>query len=505
MRGMRAAAAGALLALTSCAGGIAVTNPPLGPDGARPGPAYDYETLSRNTDPRRNSERILVIVALSGGGTRAAALGFGVLEQLAATTIRVPGAADARPVLEEVDIISANSGGSFLAAYYAINRARTFETDAAGRTRFERDFLKRDVSRELVGEALENIVRINTSPVNRSDVAAEHYGRTIFAGRTYRDLIPLGRPLVVINAQDTTKGARFEFTQDQFDLICSDLAPFPLARAVTASSAVHGVFAPIKLRNHPRALCPPEPAWVADALRGEGDADSLIDSPRARLVRARTARWYRDKLPDGLKAPPGAEFFVHLADGGAADNLGLRAPIFMLASRDSSVGLRRRIERGEVDSVLVIAVNADTAPDPLRDTDAAGPTITRMLQDAADGLIRTVTEDSLREAGYAMAALRAEARRRGRRTAFYGPVVVDFESLPGDAERACFKRIKTSLDLAEERVDALREAGRRRLLASPEFRRFVRDHRGTWRTLPAPPAAARFCPERDTLPVAGLR
>ena len=496
MRRIGVAVAGALLALTSCAGGITESNPPLGPGGARPGPAYDYETLSRNTDPRRNSERVLVIVALSGGGTRAAAFGFGVLEQLAATTIAVPGMPGLRPVLQEVDVISANSGGSFLAAYYAINREQTFETDAAGRTRFERDFLKRDISRELVSEALESLVRINTSPVNRSDVAAEHYGHTIFAGRTYRDLVPLGRPLVVINAQDTTKGARFEFTQDQFDLICSDLAPVPLARAVTASSAVHGVFAPIKLRNYPRERCPPEPAWIASALRGEGDPASLIDSPRARLVRARTARWYRDKLPDGLKAPAGAEFFVHLADGGAADNLGLRAPISMLASRDSPVGFRQRIERGQIASVLLIAVNADDAPDPMRDTDASGPTISRMLQDAADGLIRTVTEDSLREAGLAIATLRATARRLGRKTAFYGPVVVDFESLPGDAERACFKRIKTSLDVPEERVDALREAGRRQLQASPEFRRFVRDHRGSWRALPALPAAARFCPER---------
>jgi NTE family protein len=493
MRGIGAAAA--LLALAACAGGITESNPPLGPGGARTGPAYDYETLSRNTDPRRNSERVLVIVSLSGGGTRAAALGFGVLEQLAATTIAVPGAA-ARPVLEEVDVISSNSGGSFLAAYYAINRERTFDADASGRTRFERDFLKRDVTRALIGKALGNIVRINTSAVNRSDVAAEHYGETIFAGRTYRDLVPLGRPLVVINAQDTTKGVRFEFTQDQFDLICSDLAPMPLARAVTASSAVHGVFAPIKLRNHPRELCPAEPAWIAAALRGEGDPASLIDSPRARLVRARTARWFRDKLPDGLKAPPGTEFFVHLADGGAADNLGLRAPIFMLASRDAAAGLRRRIEHGQVSSVLVIAVNADTAPDPMRDTDAAGPTISRMIQDAADGLIRTVTEDSLREAGYAFAVLREAGRRMGRTTAFYGPVLIDFESLPGDAERACFKRIETSLDLPDAEVDALREIGRRQLLAAPEFRRFVRAHRGAWRTLPALPAAARFCPAR---------
>ncbi|MCW5772417.1 MAG: patatin-like phospholipase family protein [Rhodospirillaceae bacterium] len=489
------------LALAGCGGEIVHGNPPLGPGGARSAPAYDYETLSRRTDTARNSDEILVIVALSGGGTRAAALGFGVLEALQAATIRVPGTplpgvGARRPVLQEVDVISANSGGSFLAAYYAIHRARMFERDAAGRTAFERAMLKRDVTRDLLRGALGNVVRINTTGVNRSDVAAEIYGHSIFADRSYGDLVPLGRPYLVVNAQDTTKGARFEFTQAQFDLICSDLSGVPLARAVTASSAVHGVFAPIKLRNYPRARCPPEPRWIAAALRGEGDPKSLFDDPRSRLVRARTARWYRDKLPDAMAPPQGAEFFVHLADGGAADNLGLRAPLFMLASRDSETGLRARIESGRVKAVLLIAVNAADAPDPLRDTDAAGPTISRMIQDAVDGLIRTVTDDSLRDASYVLQTLRAEARRRGQRTGFYGPVIVDFEALPNAAERTCFKRIETSLDLPEEQVDALREAGRRLLAASPEFRRFLAAHAGEPGTLPALPAAAKFCPGR---------
>jgi hypothetical protein len=125
-----------------------------------------------------------------------------------------------------------------------------------------------------------------------------------------------------------------------------------------------------------------------------------------------------------------------------------------------------------------------------------------MIRDAADGLIRTVTEDSLRDAGYVVAGMREAARRRGRRTEFYGPVMVDFESLPSDAERACFKRIGTTLVLPEDQVDALREIGRRRLAAAPEFRRFVRAHRGEDRPLADLPAAARFCPQRHARPVA---
>ncbi len=502
MMGFRGAATAVLLALaglaaTGCGGDLVHGNPPLGIGGDRAGrEAYTYATLSRHTDPAENSDEILIFVALSGGGTRAAALGFGVLEALNAAAIRVPGYPGTRPVLKEIDFISSNSGGSFLAAYFAINREAMFAADATGRTRFERDFLKRDLSHDLLDRLINDLPRINSSAVNRSDIAAELYDRTIFAGRTYGDLIKQGRPYLVINAQDTTKGARFEFTQTQFDLICSDLSPFPLSRAITASSAVHGIFAPIKLRNHPRERCPPEPAWIAPALRGEGDPASALDTPRQRLMRARLARWYRDKLPEGVRAPPGSDFYVHLGDGGTADNLGVRAPIFALGSRDAAEDFRRRMERGAVKAVMLIIVNAANAPDPLRDADPGGPTIVQMIRDAADGLVQTVTEDSLRDASVAFALLREQARKRGNRPAFYGPVLVDFEGMADPAARACFKRIETSFVLPPDQVDALRDAGRRLIAAAPEFRRFLHDHGGTMRALAPVPGAARFCPER---------
>lgn len=499
-----ALAAGMLVALAGCGGDIIHGNPPLGPGGAHPGLAYDYETLSRHTDPASNSEQILVILALSGGGTRAAALAFGVLEQLHATMIQVPGGRPARSVLQEVDVISSNSGGSFVAAYYTVHRDEMFASDGTA-TRFERDFLKHDVTRDLLRRTIAELPRIGTPAVNRSDVAAEYYDRQLRLGNvTYGQLVAKGRPYLLVNAQDTTKRARFVFTQGQFNLICSDLSPFPLSRAVTASSAFHGVFAPIKLRNHPLERCPPEPAWIARALNGEGgDPTSLIDSPRERLARARLARWYREKLPDDLRPPTGAEFFVHLADGGAADNSALRAPIYLLASRDSVTGLRRRIESGRVSAVLLIAVNAAIAADPLRDTEPEGPTITRMVQDAADGLVRTASEDSLREGAYAFALLREGARRRGQRTRFYGPVMIEFEAVEDPALRACLKQIPTRLDLPAPTVDALRLVGREQVANNESFQRFLAAYRGAVGRQPPPlPAANQFCPERRGRPVA---
>ena len=47
-----------------------------------------------------------------------------------------------------------------------------------------------------------------------------------------------------------TLGARFEFTQDQFDLLCSDLSTVPVARAVAASSAFPILLSPLTLHNY---------------------------------------------------------------------------------------------------------------------------------------------------------------------------------------------------------------------------------------------------------------
>jgi NTE family protein len=262
-----------------------------------------------------------------------------------------------------------------------------------------------------------------------------------------------------------------------------------------ASSAVHGIFTPLRLRNHPRAHCPPEPSWIAAALLGEGDDGSIVDAPEARRSRALLARWYREKLPDGLKAPPGAEFFVHLADGAGADNLGLRAPILALASRDSGFAFARMIKERRIKRVLLVAVNAATGPDPLRDADRGGPSTLQSMRDAADGLIRATSEQTLGETQFVFAQLRAAAARNGGSPKFYGPVVIGFDAVRDDLQRRCFKRIPTTLDLPPAEIDALRIAGRTVLAESSEFRRFFQEQSGDVQDLRALPSAARFCSE----------
>src|SRR5687768_947364 len=66
-----------------------------------------------------NTDEVVLVVALSGGGTRAAALSYCALEEFADTTITVNGTH--KSLLDEFDINSPVSGGSFTGAYNALH------------------------------------------------------------------------------------------------------------------------------------------------------------------------------------------------------------------------------------------------------------------------------------------------------------------------------------------------------------------------------------------------
>jgi len=70
---------------------------------------YGKEQAAAEIAGDRSSE-ILVMLAFSGGGTRAATFTYGVLQELAATQVVTE--KGARPLHHDVDIISSVSGGS---------------------------------------------------------------------------------------------------------------------------------------------------------------------------------------------------------------------------------------------------------------------------------------------------------------------------------------------------------------------------------------------------------
>src|SRR5205814_293529 len=88
------------------------------------------------------ADSVTTRLASCGGGTRAAAFSFGVLEAL--RDIQLEGARGRKGrLLDEVDIITGVSGGSFTALAYGLYGDKLFDD-------YEQRFLKRNVQGELI-------------------------------------------------------------------------------------------------------------------------------------------------------------------------------------------------------------------------------------------------------------------------------------------------------------------------------------------------------------------
>ena len=182
---------------------------------------------------------VLVVLTLSGGGTRAASLAYGTMEALRDVKLRIGGRT--RTLLDEVDIIKAVSGGSVVAAYYALHRERLFED-------FETKFLKRDVEAELRTALVANLGRLARRPARRifrsravqpRDVCGPRAGEHASVRGDQR-LGALDRRALSVHAGPVRR-------------VVLDLGSVPIARAVAASAAPPSFFSAITLRSAPAA------------------------------------------------------------------------------------------------------------------------------------------------------------------------------------------------------------------------------------------------------------
>jgi NTE family protein len=394
------------------------------------------------------SDDLLVVLAFSGGGTRAAALGYGVLEELRRTEVTIDGAK--RRLLDEVDVISAVSGGTFPAAYYALRGEKTFDE-------FEAKVLARNFETELVWRILtpKNWFRLPSGTFGKSDLFAEIYDETVFDHATFADLKRANGPMVIINGTDITIGARFSFTQDQFDAICGDLSRVTLARAVATSTALPPLLTPISFENRGGTCGRKAPPWQAAA-----EAASKSGTPGRALLRARALESYADP----------SRPYVHVFDGGLSENLGLaevlRAFEIQKVARDESVlpALHRARK------IVVIAVNALRFPEVDWDRHDAPPDTDTLTDQMWSIPVDRTTLDGVEQVREKLEGWEAEGS--GRRAYF---AQVTFENLKDPAERRYFNQVKTRLQLPKEQVDKVREVAGRLLREAPAFQRLLAD------------------------------
>lgn len=215
--------------------------------------------------------KIKVGLALSGGGYRAAAYHIGTLRKLREMNL-----------LDKVDVISSNSGGSITAAAYCLN------VDNWGK--FEGDMLK-GLKKNMIARLLFSLRTILAILLLAGITILIHYYlggflafliliiilgffqytlfpfskrneksyRNFFVGRKLLKDLPKNGPLLVMNSTNMETGRPFIFATDQMGDSTYRYAEdenkratfshedFPVARAIAASTCVPFAFSPVKI------------------------------------------------------------------------------------------------------------------------------------------------------------------------------------------------------------------------------------------------------------------
>ena len=269
----------AVLALAS-ASCTAIDPPPVSPPEFRP--LHTRATL--HLGEKELADGRFVGLAFSGGGSRAAVFGAAVMKEL-----------DRLGVLQQVDVLSAVSGGALPAASYALEGYRDFS--------FQNGFVEL-VGRDFQGAILgpwytvpQNAIRYALTDRVPAEQVIRVLDDRLFRGATFADLNP-SQPILLLNATDALT--------ERFAALGQPLAPFSIARATYMSAAYPGVLEPLAIPY--------------------GQAEGA---------------------PSGQ--PPLLAY-----DGGAADNLGIRTLMQVVNEALSEQSMADRFPRG----CLVVSIDA---------------------------------------------------------------------------------------------------------------------------------------------------
>lgn len=455
-----------LMALTvalTLGGCASVHNLPLNVPSANPfavTPADAAEAVASGGDA--------IGLAFSGGGTRASAFSFGVLQQLARTP-----SPDRRhrDLLEHVGMVTGVSGGSVTAAYFGL-RGRAALGD------FQQRFLTQDLMSQLnTSPNLINLGRALSGGINTDTRLRDWLNAHLFGNATFGDLLARKRPWVLINATDVYSRTPFLFTPQTFAAFCSDLKEYPIAGAVAASAAVPGAFAPLVIQTYPGRCQTPLPAWVTRALKNP-EASPLLSAYAKALERDHA----------------GAVKYIKLFDGGLVDNYGLSGLTIARESVDMPYAPLQPREAVNLRRLLFLVVDAGRGPEGKWAQTLEGPSGAQLVSAVTDAAIDANTQSSYTAFQATMKNWHDElvrwrcglkpaqvARLRDGRGGSWRcqdvKIIVGrvaFDQL-GPARARQLNSIPTSFSLPTPTIDALTQAAGDALRINPAYRQFLKE------------------------------
>ena len=435
-----------ILSTAGCSGPTYFHNPPI----AATTPASGYRAEHAFADPEQ--AELAVVLSFSGGGSRASALAYGVLEELSKHRVTVRG--QSRRLLDEVDLVYGVSGGAVTAAYFGAYGDRIFAEFIPG-------FLSVDFQWALGREILNpvGLTRLLEPTLGRGDILSERLDRVLFKGITFAQM--KDRPRVVLGATDLSTGSRFEFTQNYFDLLCSDLSTFPVARAVAASTTLPLWLAPITVDNHG--------GQCGDAAAAARQALAMDDaSPADQML-------LEDMLDftQGKRRP-----FIHLVDGGLSDNLGIRG-LFNMQALARGRSASTPPTNAPIRRFVVITVNAangmgstiDEWPD-IPSTNAVFGALVDIPMARRSRETELLVKELERRHGR---EIEAAGKTRTMDIENYYAINVSFRGVTDTAVRRSLLSLPTTWKLSPGQIELLRGAGAELVRQSPDFQRLMRD------------------------------
>ena len=352
--------------------------------------------------------------------------------------------------MSNVDVVVGVSGGSVLAAYFALKGEETIPL-------FYKHFLHQNFQRQVVKQAfsMSNLPRLASPEYGRGDLLQEQFENHLFGKTTFRDLEKNAKgPFAIISATDMGIGERFNFTQEYFDPMCIDLGDLRLARAVAASSSVPMVFAPITLNNNGgHCQYTPPLQLVSDSEAGK------------RQLQTRKEFFERfQKYSDSKNRP-----YIHLIDGGLTDNLGMRSLLDMTEMYPEKI-LTHKIKQNKIRHIVVINVNAQNEVSSNLDKSAAVPGFRDVVSAIVNIPIDQHSQESLRRF---RAFVDQWNKDKQNEDIYFSFVSLNLKDLPPSQLRDKVLNIPTSFYLPPEDVDNLRTAAAELMKQSLDYRNLL--------------------------------
>ncbi|MGB5834045.1 MAG: hypothetical protein WBG92_18955, partial [Thiohalocapsa sp.] len=249
-----------------------------------------------------------------------------------------------------------------------------------------------------------------------------------------------------------------------FNLLCSDISDFPVARAVTASSAVPVLFNPVVLENY-QDCKQTKPDWLKAAEeRAVGDPDMT------RVVSGLNSYFKQD-----------GRQYAHFVDGGFTDNLGLRAIYEIVEVSGGIDTMVRKLGRKPVRHLVVVSVNASTDPEPKMDISNKQPSLGETIGAVTDAQLHLYNTATLELMNNSVKRWATDLSAFGRPVSPYF-IQIGFRDIEQPERRKFFNQVPTSFSLTDEQVDRMITAGRQLLLGNPDYQQFIADLGGARKT-----------------------